>query len=199
MPAYAPTSSWWNGEQTAYSAGLSYFDDGHGGATMAPEPLGFVDPVSVVTAGSKLVSLFNSGAKVDQERQARVNYVLSAALNGNVLAGRFILAAPNNVSGNERSMWQNAATLLQQQNAKVYNEAVAQGPYWLVNSGDTPTNYPALRAALNSWALTNNPVSALTGTLGAAAAGAGVGAGIFSLPVLLGAGVLAYLAFRGRR
>lgn len=120
----------------------------------------------------KLYTAFTGGAAVDQQRQARVNYFLQQAEQGNVAAAQLILGAPNNVSGNERTMWVGAANILQS-NAEwnqTLQAAEQAGPVWLTGSGDTATNYPAMRAFTASWAAQNQPI--LTAAVGSTAAAA---------------------------
>lgn len=155
-PAYAPTSRYWDGYQSESTAGLTYFPDN----MTHPSPLGnIVDdlamaggtaiagPAGGIVGGatSSVIQRWFGGSAVDQQRQERVNYVAQYAVNGNVPAMRLILGAPSNVSGNERTMWERAYDLIKQQNPQVVRDAEAIGPAWLVNSGDTATNYPRMR------------------------------------------------------
>jgi hypothetical protein len=221
-PFYGPTYNPGKGSQSAYDQGLTWFPDGPS-FVVAAEPLGDIasilgmvaggavaGPVGA-TAGGSLPSLFGSlvgGTAVDQARQARVNYVLQAAANGNVAAAQIILGAPPNVSGNEQQMWIDAATSLRQAAPDVYAEAQQAGPAWLPNSGDTATNYPALRNYLQTWAA-QHPLSTLTsvaastfGSVFGPSAPSGVLAprstGIPAYVWIIG-GVVAYAAFRRRR
>lgn len=156
--AYAPTARFWDGVQSQYTGGLTYFPDNMTTAM----PLGDVDlydaaagtvggaiagPVGA-TVGvqvSNVVQRWFGGNAVDQARQERVNYVAQAAVNNNVNAMRIILGGPDNVSGNEREMWITAYNLIKRENPDVVRAAEAIGPYWQVGSGDTATNYPRLK------------------------------------------------------
>lgn len=163
QPNYAPTHSYRDGAQTAYTAGLSYFPD----YSFAAEPLGdiAVDGGALVggavagpvgaTAGAyagSLIQRWIGGNAVDQQRQARVNYFAQLAGNGNVGAMQLILGGPDNVSGNEQQMWLNAAAAVKAAAPDVYAAAQAAGPVWLVGSGDTATNYPAMKNFVQTWA-----------------------------------------------
>lgn len=180
-PYYADTSHYRSGIQSAYDAGLSYFPDV--GTGLIPTPLGF-DYTSFATdvgtgsaaagpAGGVVgaaVSIFGQiagGTAVDQARQARVNYFANLASQGNVAAMQLILGAPPNVSGNEQQMWVNAANALRSQAPDVYNAAEQAGPAWLVNSGDTATNYPAMRNYVQTWAQ-QHPFAAAAGAVAGA-------------------------------
>lgn len=172
---YAPSNDWWNGVQTAYTAGLSYFPD----MAYAPMPMGdmtsdlaaigggaIAGPAGAAATGlaASVIGHWFGGSAVDQQRQARVNYVAQAAVNNNVGAMQLILGGPSNVSGNEQQMWQTAYTLVKQVNPGVVAAAEAAGPVWLTNSGDTATNYPRMRAFIQAWA-SQNPVAAVTGSI----------------------------------
>ena len=164
-PPYAPTYAAAAGWQSAYTAGLSHFPD-----VAIPAPLGNyygdVLATGVGTAvggpagGAVAPMLLNviggflgSGATaVDQARLARVAYFADLAARGNVAAAQLILGGPANVSGNERQMWVNAATMLQQAAPDVLDAARDAGPVWLSGSGDTATNYPVMRQYVMTWA-----------------------------------------------
>jgi hypothetical protein len=182
-PYYAPTYNYRAGFQSAYDAGLSYFPD----YSLAPSPLGF-DLASIATdvagavgfigggpagaaAGAGTVSTIfgqiQGGTAVDQARQARVNYFANLASQGNVAAMQLILGAPPNVSGNEQQMWTNAANALRSAAPDVYSAALQDGPAWLVNSGDTATNYPAMRQFCQTWAA-QHPFATAVGSVSSA-------------------------------
>ena len=180
-PFYAPTYNYRGGVQSAYDAGLSYFPDVGSGSYVAtplgltPSDLGTDLGAGVGLAaggpggaavgsqiGSLLGSIFGGGSAVDAARLARVQYFVNLAAQGNVAAMQLILGAPPNVSGNEQQMWVTAAQQIQQQAPGVYQAALVAGPHWLVNSGDTATNYPAMRNYVQTWAA-QNPVSAAAG------------------------------------
>lgn len=146
----------------------------------------------VIAGVTQLVTAFSGGAAVDQQRQARVNYFLQQAQQGNVAAARLILGAPQNVSGNERTMWVSAANILQgnDQWRQTLQEAQQEGPYWLVGSGDTATNYPAMRAFTAAWAAQNQPIQTAITQGGAAAA-----AVIQKTPTLMWVGLAAAAYF----
>lgn len=175
---YAPTFRYRDGWQSAYTAGLTYFPD----YSYAPTPLGDIatdismaiggaagGPAGAVAGGAaaSVIQRWFGGSAVDQQRQERVNYVAQSAVNGNVGAMQLVLGAPDNVSGNEQQMWRTAYTLIKQANPSVVAAAEAVGPAWLVNSGDTATNYPRMRQYIQAWAA-NNPVAAVTGAVGGA-------------------------------
>ena len=179
-PYYAPTSNYGEGIQSAYDAGLSYFPDV--GSGLRASPLGNIatdlaaaggtalgGPAGGVAAGaaSSVIQRWFGGSAVDQQRQERVNYVAQYAVNGNVAAMQLILAAPSNVSGNERTMWENAYTLIKQANPDVVRDAEALGPMWFVNSGDTATNYPVMRNFITTWA-GQHPFTAAVGAAASA-------------------------------
>lgn len=182
---YAPTYNYRAGVQSAFDAGLSYFPDiGTGGAGLYPAPLGFDlssiatdvagaigfatgGPAGATVAASGTSAIFGqvaSGNATDQARQARVNYFANLASQGNVAAMQLILGAPPNVSGNEAPMWQNAANALRQAAPDVYSQASQLGPAWLQNSGDTATNYPAMRQFCATWAA-QHPYAAAAGAV----------------------------------
>lgn len=176
-PYYAPTSHYWDGRQSAYDAGLSYFPD-----TAVPMPLGdwmsdlamvgggaVGGPGGAATAGAaaSVIQHWFGGSAVDQTRQDRVNYFAGLAANGNVAAAQLILGGPDNVSGNERQMWVNAANALNAAAPGVMAEAHAAGPLWLQNSGDSAATYPAMRRVTAAWAA-QHPVTTVTGTVGGA-------------------------------
>jgi hypothetical protein len=161
-------------------------------------------PAGATVGGSLLSSLlgaFGGGTAVDQARAARVNYVAQQAVSGNVAAMQIILGAPDNVSGNERDMWITAANAVRTSAPDVYQEAQAAGPVWLVNSGDTATNYPALRNYLQTWAA-SHPLTTLTNAAGSLLTGGiplgGQRAGGVS-PMVLGAVALGAVLFLSRR
>lgn len=176
---YAPVERYREGYQSAYDAGLSYFPDT---PFMAAMPLGDIvtdlavaggtalgGPAGGVTAGtaSGVIQRWFGGSAVDQARQERVNYFAQLAANGNVAAAQLILGAPPNVSGNERGMWETAATLLNQQAPSVMADARTLGPAWLQNSGDTAQNYPAMRRYTATWSAQNPFTSAIGAASGA--------------------------------
>lgn len=173
---YAPSYRFQDGEQTAYNTGLSYFPDA---PYMVNTPMGDIvtdlasltgtaagGPAGGVAAGaaSSVIQKWFGGSAVDAQRQDRVNYVAQAAVNGNVAAMQLVLGAPNNVSGNEKQMWQTAYTLIKQANPGVVAAAEALGPQWLVNSGDTATNYPRMRSLIAAWAA-QNPIATAKGAV----------------------------------
>jgi hypothetical protein len=166
----------YDGIQTAYTAGLSYFPDYSYGA----EPLGDIatdagaliggavgGPAGAAGGGAVggLIQRWVGGSAVDQQRQARVNYFAQLAGNGNVAAMQLILGAPNNVSGNEQTMWVNAAAAVRSVAPDVYAAAQAAGPAWLTGSGDTATNYPAMKNFVQTWAA-QHPVSTAVSGVG---------------------------------
>lgn len=179
-PAYTSTASLRDGvqidyddTQTAYTAGLSYFPD----YSYAPSPLGDLPVGATVgtavagpaggVAGSvvqTLVAKWFGGSAVDQQRLARVNYFAQLAEGGNVGAMQLILGGPPNVSGNERQMWIDAANAVRSVNPNVFNDATAAGPVWLTGSGDTATNYPAMRNYAATWAA-QHPLSTAKQTI----------------------------------
>ena len=220
-PFYAPTYNSGSGSQSAYDAGLTWFPDG--GGAIYPSPLGLdygalagtllgtaVGGPAGGAVGGSLPSLFGqlTGSAVDQARQARVNYFAQLAAAGNVAAMQLILGAPSNVSGNESQMWVNAATAVRQSAPDVYQAAQDAGPYWLVNSGDTATNYPAMRSYVQQWAA-SHPLTSLAGvaqsyvggflTPSPTAPGAPVVRSGPSPLLLAGLGIGAYLLLRSRR
>lgn len=171
---------------TPYDAGISFFpeypwqrqplgdyitDAALVGGTLATGGTG----AAVLSAGSILVSAFTGGAAVDQQRQARVNYFLQQAESGNVAAAQLILGGPDNVSGNEKTMWVTAAHILASNPDwnKTLSEAQQNGPVWLVGSGDTATNYPAMKAFTAAWAAQHQSVPAqVAGAVSSGAAAA---------------------------
>lgn len=195
--------------RSPHSVGLSDIPDGGLGdyytdaALLAPVPVVGTAGSALFTAAG-LLSSFTGGSAVDQQRQARVNYFLQQALNGNVAAAQLILGGPSNVSGNESSMWTQAAQSLQSSTVgqQTLAEARQLGPVWLVGSGDTATNYPAMKSFTQAWALKNTPVSAVTSAVFGPTGGATVRAvgGAIS-PVLLygGIAVAVYLLLGKRR
>jgi hypothetical protein len=182
-PYYAPTYQFRAGVQSAYDAGLSYFPD----YALAPSPLGFdlstiasdvggaigfatggpAGAVAGSTGASAIFGQITGGTAVDQARQARVNYFANLASQGNVAAMQLILGAPPNVSGNEQQMWVNAANALRTAAPDVYSAALQAGPAWLTNSGDTATNYPAMRQFVQTWAA-QHPFTAAGGAISGA-------------------------------
>jgi hypothetical protein len=206
------------GEQTAYSAGLSYFPD----YMTAFEPMGDAvanvagllgtglgGPAGGVTVGATVSAIehFLGGGGVDAERAARVQYFLNLASQGNVAAAQLIIAAPSNVAGNERTMWTAAATALQSSatGSATLAQARAAGPVWFVNSGDTATNYPTMKNFTSQWGMSNQPVTtavqgvynAVTGLSGARP----IALNSNMTPVLLlgVGGIAAYFAFGRKR
>lgn len=182
-PYYAPAYNYRAGIQSAYDAGLTYFPDV--GSALIPAPLG-LDLSSITSdigaivggvaggpagavAGSQVGSIFgtSTGNATDQARQARVNYFANLASQGNVAAMQLILGAPPNVSGNEQPMWVNAANALRSAAPDVYNQAQQAGPAWLQNSGDTATNYPAMRQFCQVWAA-QHPYATVAGGVSSA-------------------------------
>lgn len=153
----------------------------------------------VGTVAVKLYTAFTGGAAVDQQRQARVNYFLQQAEQGNVAAAQLILGAPPNVSGNERTMWVGAANILQSNPEwrQTLQEAQQEGPVWLTGSGDTATNYPAMRQFTAAWAARNQPSIGQS----AAAAGSAAVAVAQKAPVALWVGLaaVAYYVLASRR
>lgn len=185
--------------RTPHDAGLSDIPDRGGlgdiysdalviGGTAATGGTG----AAVIAAGTTLISAFTGGAQVDQQRQARVNYFLQQAEQGNVAAAQLILGAPDNVSGNERTMWVSAAQILQSNPTwrVTLQAAQAEGPVWLVGSGDTATNYPAMKAFTAQWASQNQPVATA-----ARAAGQAAQAVVAKTPTLVWVGAAAALYF----
>jgi len=87
----------------------------------------------------------------DTDRQNRVNFVLSAAQQGNIRAAQIILGAPPNVSGNERGMWTTAASKIGSTDLGklALQEAQSRGPTWLTGNGDTASNHPGLNLFLS--------------------------------------------------
>jgi hypothetical protein len=171
---YAPTYRYQDGEQSAYNAGLSYFPD-----YAIPTPMGGITDLLATAGGtavagpaggvaanlaSSVIQRWFGGSAVDQQRQERVNYVAQKAVNGNVNAMRLILSAPDNVSGNEQQMWRTAYDLIKRANPDVVRAAEQIGGDWLVNSGDSATNYPRMRAYIAAWEA-QNPVQAATGAV----------------------------------
>lgn len=67
-------------------------------------------PAGAVVGGTSagFVTRIFGGAGVDRQRQDRVNWTLQQAINGSITAGEIIIAAPQNVSGNEADMWTRA-------------------------------------------------------------------------------------------
>lgn len=174
--AYAPAARHWEGVQTAYTAGLSHFPD---------EPMIMVTPMgdylddgslligtaiggpvggAVTGATTSVIRRWFGGSAVDQQRQERVNYVAQQAVNDNVAAAQLLLGGPSNVSGNEQDMWQTAIDLVRQANPDVIRDAELAGPAWLVNSGDTATNYPAMKRFIQAWA-TSHPITSVVGAV----------------------------------
>lgn len=215
--AYGGTAHRNDGYQSAYDAGLTWFSDGPSSPSMYASPLGLdlstltgtivggavAGPAGAATGGSLLSSLlsFASGSAVDQARAARVNYFAQLAANGNVAAMQLILGAPANVSGNEAGMWQTAANAVRTSAPDVYQAAVEAGPAWLVNSGDTATNYPAMRNYVQTWAA-SHPLTTLTNVAGnvfggALTPGAPRVGGVS--PVVLGAVALGAVLLLSRR
>lgn len=204
MEAYAPTSHYADGYQSAYTAGLSYFPD----YSVAPEPLGFAPAVIAAIPGviSSIGGL--TGSQTDKQRQARVDYVTSAAIQGNVAAAQLILGGPNNVSGNEKPMWTKAAQTVAAQNPSVMQAAAQLGPYWLVGSNEDIATFPATKAFIQAWGVSHNPIgaaasalgptvgAAYTGIMGTPGAMVGAGGGIPSWAYLAGGGVLLALLLR---
>lgn len=169
-PAYAPTSHYWDGEQSAYNAGLSYFPDS---PMIQPTPMGLAPLVLALApqAGnlaSSVVQKWFGGNAIDQQRQERVNYVAQKAVNNNEAAMRLINGAPPNVSGNERDMWTTARDLVIRANPSMGDVDI--GADWLVNSGDTATNYPKMRAYIAAWDGAH-PIQAATGAVSGAVGG----------------------------
>ena len=215
--AYGGTAHRNDGYQSAYDAGLTWFSDGPSSPSMYASPLGLdlstltgtivggavAGPAGAATGGSLLSSLLSlaSGSAVDQARAARVNYFAQLAANGNVAAMQLILGAPANVSGNEAGMWQAAANAVRTSAPDVYQAAVEAGPAWLVNSGDTATNYPAMRNYVQTWAA-SHPLTTLTNVAGnvfggALTPGAPRVGGVS--PVVLGAVALGAVLLLSRR
>lgn len=204
MDSYAPTSHYWTGEQSAYTAGLSYFPD----YSIAAEPLG--NPL--IAAIPSVVGLFGSigGSTADKQRQARVDYVTQAALGGNVAAAQLILGGPANVSGNERPMWQKAAQTVAQQNPSVMAAAQQLGPYWLVGSNEDIATFPATKAFIQAWGVSHNPIgtavnaisptagAAYTGIMGTPGAASGPAGGVPTWAYLAGGIAVAALLLRRR-
>lgn len=221
---YAPTFNPNGGSQSAYDAGLTWFPDGFAGPTMYPSPLGLdfgslagtllgtavAGPAGGAVGASvpSVLGQLTGGTAVDQARQARVNYFAQLAAAGNVAAMQLILGAPANVSGNESQMWVNAATAIKSTAPDVYQAAQDAGPYWLVNSGDTATNYPAMRAYVQNWAA-SHPLTSLAGvaqstfgglfTPSPTTPGAPVVHSGPSPVLLIGLGIGAYLLLKRRR
>lgn len=214
--AYGGTAHRNDGYQSAYDAGLSWFSDGPSYGMVAT-PLGLDlssivgtvvggavgGPAGAATGGSLLSSLLSlaGGSAVDQARAARVNYFAQLAASGNVAAMQLILGGPANVSGNEAGMWTAAANAVRTSAPDVYQAAMEAGPAWLVNSGDTATNYPAMRNYVQTWAA-NHPLTTLTNVAGnvfgsAATPGAPRVGGVS--PVVLGAVALGLVVFLSRR
>jgi hypothetical protein len=174
--AYAPNASPSAGYQSAYDAGLSYFPDG---PAFAPEPLGnWTDLLPAVvgfatggpagaaaaqTAAGALLPLL-TGSKTDQERQARVNYFLQQALDGNIAAVQVIMGAPEDTAGTEDAMWTRALATVQSSRPDVYQQALALGPVRFTGTGDTATNYPTMKAFTTRWAQSNQPVQSAINT-----------------------------------
>ena len=214
--AYGGTAHRNDGYQSAYDAGLTWFSDGPSYGMVAT-PLGLDlstivgtvggavvgGPAGAAAGGSLLSSLlsFASGSAVDQARAARVNYFAQLAASGNVAAMQLILGAPANVSGNEAGMWQSAANAVRTSAPDVYQAAMEAGPAWLVNSGDTATNYPAMRNYVQTWAANHplNTIANAAGSLfgGAATPGAPRVGGVS--PVVLGAVALGVVLLLSRR
>src|SRR5689334_4827028 len=189
--------------RTAFSTGLGHFPD-------AP---GFGDTASLLTAGAEiggataaggpgagalvvikdLASAFSSGSTRDAQRAARANYFGNLAVQGNVGAAQIILGAlVPNVSGNELSMWQVWLNQLQQsaQGQATLVQAQQLGPWWPVNSTDTVTDYPIMKAHAAQWAAAH-PLANLPG-IPAAIASSSV------LPWLIGGGLVLFLLTRKR-
>jgi hypothetical protein len=182
----------------------SGFGDYYGDAALiSPVPVvGQAGAVLFTAAG--LLQSFTGGSAVDQQRQARVNYFLQQALQGNVAAAQLILGGPSNVSGNESSMWTQAAQSLGSTavGRQTLDEARQLGPAWLVGSGDTATNYPAMKAFTQQWALANQPVTTAVNAIFGPSTGGTVRAAAGAIPSWLligGAAVAAYVLLGSRR
>lgn len=198
--------------RSPHSVGLSDIPDGGyrglrdyyaDAALLAPVPVVGTAAATLFTAAG-LLSSFSGGSVVDQQRQARVNFFLQQAMSGNVAAAQLILGGPSNVSGNESTMWTQAAQSLQSSaiGQQTLAEARQLGPVWLVGSGDTATNYPRMKAFTQQWALTNTPVSAVTSAVFGPTGGAavrGIGNAIPSWALYGGVAVAAYLLLGSKR
>lgn len=113
------------------------------------DALGFIDPVTAysayqtgTTALNALNSILNTGGNQDAKRQARVDFMAQAARLGSVLAARIIIAAPDNVAGNEDPMWIAARAAIP---ADVLAQARGRGGFWPVGA---PFEMPEQRAAI---------------------------------------------------
>lgn len=206
------------GEQTAFTAGLSYFPD-YG---FAPMPMGDIaadvgglfgtavaGPAGGVTVGAAtnfIEGLFG-GAAVDHQRAERVQYFLNQAMQGNVAAAQLILGAPSNVSGNERGMWTAAVQALQSSptGSATLAQARSGGPVWFQGSGDTATNYPVMKNFTAQWGMSNAPLTtAVQGVINTAtglAGGKPLALNPSLTPILLlgVGGIVAYAAFSRKR
>ncbi len=95
-------------------------------------------------AGSSIGGLVSFSGSQDQQRQQRVNWMVTAAQQGSPLAAAIIIDGPQNVGGNEAPMWTRAqseipATVLTQANAQY------PGGFWPVGA---PFDMPTQRAAI---------------------------------------------------
>lgn len=111
----------------------------------------------VGTALSLFGGMFGTNTE-DKTRMARVQYFYDLAAGGNVAAAQLMAGAIPDVSGNEQPYWQHALTQLQTANPAVYNAAAMGGPIRTTGMGDSPENYPHMRAIALNWAANNAPV-----------------------------------------
>lgn len=155
---------------TSYEAGLSMFPDLDGVHPVSRYPVGRLgldmgSLVSMIPGGGvvnegigsigavqNLIGQFTGGNQNDQRRQARANWVVDQAKRGSVLAAEMIIAAPSQVSGNERTMWTNAIGQVPQ--------TVLQQAYTVAPSGWWPVGDHSFDADNNAWQDSGGPVHA---------------------------------------
>lgn len=150
--------------------------------------LGGAPGAVVSTVGSSLLGNL-TGAATDAARTAREQWTLQMAQQGSPLAAAIIVAAPNNVSGNEASGWRSVLTQVPASVMALANQQYPGG-YWPVGQPDfyTDTNGATHRTivAQVQAATTANGVgtgaplsipSSVTSTTGAIT-GTGVGSGV---------------------